>query len=114
MGLNHTTPGRRKYGSHVRTWYELLARCLALSWPKLANIDSLLLLAVCSAAHLERIRSVERDEISPEENTVRSEEHIGSAQSESAEHRVFRVLPFCHLWAAFVKWCRPGHIRRFS
>ena len=58
---------------------------------------SLLLLAVCSAAHLERIRSFERDEMSSGENTLRSEEHIRSAQSKSAKHRVFQVLPFCHL-----------------
>ena len=72
----------------------MLAICLAPSWPKLANIDSLLLWSVCSAAHLERIRSVERDEISPKANTLRSVEHIASAHRKSAEHRVFQVLSF--------------------
>ena len=88
--LNPTTPGRHKHGLRVRTWYKMCGAILA----ETCEHDSLLLLAVCSAAHLERIRSVERDEISPKANTLRSEEHIARANRKSAEHRVLRVLSF--------------------
>ena len=92
--------------------FALGTRCLAPSCPKPANMTACCFWR-CALRRIWSVFSVERDEISPKADTLRSEEHIASANRKSAKHRVLRVLSFfviCkrHLCSGVVLALRAG------